>query len=118
MATKKEVSAEEALAAFRAHPRIRVVTIAEGFLGNASFFRYARDLGNPRGDMYEIGLWEDSIVKSGKDLMFAINIPQESVTIPETMDGIRACMVMQKDRIEATKATNKYLGMGKWKDLA
>ena len=117
MTTKKEVSVEQALDTFRKHPRIRVVTIAEGFLGNASFFRYARDLGNPRGDMYEIGLWEDSIVKSGKDLMFAINIPQESVTIPETMDGIRASMKMQSDRIEATDATNANLGIGKWKDL-
>lgn len=115
---KKDVSVAEALESFRRHPRIRVVTIAEGFQGNASFFRYARDLGNPRGDMYEIGLWEDSVVKSGKDLMFAINIPQESVTIPETMDGIRACMGMQRDRIIATDTTNKYLGIGKWKDLA
>ena len=108
----------KALEAFRKHPRIRVVTIAEGFQGNASFFRYARDLGNPRGDMYEIGLWEDSIVKSGKDLMFAINIPQESVTIPETMDGIRALMGTEKDRLSATDTTNRYLGIGKWKDLA
>ena len=68
--------------------------------------------------MYEIALWSDSIVKSGKDLMFAINVPQESVTIPETMDGIRACMGMQSDRIVATDTTNKYLGIGKWKDLA
>jgi glyceraldehyde-3-phosphate dehydrogenase (NAD(P)) len=115
---KKEMTPEEALAAFAKHPRIRIVSIEEGFLGNASLFRYARDLGNPRGDMYEIALWKDSIVKSGKDLMFAINIPQESVTIPETMDGIRACMEMQKGRIEATDTTNKYLGIGKWKDLA
>ena len=65
--------------------------------------------------MYEIGLWEDSIVKSGRDIMFAINIPQESVTIPETMDGIRACMGMQSDRLEGTAKTNEYLGIGKWK---
>ena len=115
---KRELSVEEALAAFAKHPRIRVVSIEEGFLGNASLFRYARDLGNPRGDMYEIALWSDSVVKSGKDIMFAINVPQESVTIPETMDGIRACMRMQEDRIEATDTTNKYLGIGKWKDLA
>ena len=81
-----------ALEVFRKHPRIRVVNIDEGFKGNASFFKYARDLGNRRGDMYEIGLWEDSIVESGNDIMYAINIPQESVTIPETMDAIRAAI--------------------------
>lgn len=109
------ITKEQALEAFQSHDRIRVVSIEDGFLGNASFFRYARDLGNPRGDMYEIGLWEDSIVESGDNIMYAINIPQESVTIPETIDGIRACMKMQLDSKSATAETNKYLGLGKWK---
>ncbi|HQP46265.1 MAG TPA: hypothetical protein PKV59_05615, partial [Flexilinea sp.] len=78
-------------------------------------FKYARDLGNPRGDMYEIGLWSDSIVESGDEIMFAINIPQESVTIPETMDAVRAACEMQTDRLEGIGKTNTYLGMGKWK---
>lgn len=94
-----------------AHPRIMPVTLEQGFLGNASFFRWARDIGHPRGDMYEVGLWEDSIVESGDDIMFAINIPQEAVVIPENIDGIRAVMKMQLTRDEATAATNHYLGM-------
>jgi glyceraldehyde-3-phosphate dehydrogenase (NAD(P)) len=112
---KKKITRDMALNAFKGHDRIRVVRLDEGFKGNASFFRYARDLGNPRGDMYEIGLWEDSIVESGNDIVFAINIPQESVTIPETVDAIRAAMGMQKDRLAGVAETNKYLGMGKWK---
>ncbi|MCK4261758.1 type II glyceraldehyde-3-phosphate dehydrogenase, partial [bacterium] len=96
---------------FNAHPRIRVVKIADGFNSNTSLFRYARDLGNPRGDMYEIAVFEESIGFSGDDIVFAINIPQEAVVIPETMDGIRACMQMQTDRLEAVGLTNKYLGM-------
>ncbi|MDO4853717.1 MAG: type II glyceraldehyde-3-phosphate dehydrogenase, partial [Clostridia bacterium] len=66
-------------------------------------------------DMYEIGLWEDSIVESGNDIMFAINIPQESVTIPETMDAIRACTKMQLTREEGTAKTNEYLKIGRFK---
>ena len=111
----KKITKEAALAAFEKHPRIRVVTIDEGFKGNASLFKYARDLGNRRGDMYEIGLWADSIVETGNDIMYAINIPQESVTIPETMDAIRACMKMQLTREEGTAETNKYLHIGKFK---
>ena len=103
------------LDAFKEHDRIRVVRLDEGFLGNASLFRYARDLGNPRGDMYEIAAWEDSIVQSGDDIMFAINIPQEAVTIPETIDAVRACLKMQPDSKSATAVTNKYLNLGKWK---
>ena len=111
----RKITKEEALKVFQAHPRIRVVSIDEGFKGNASLFKYARDLGNRRGDMYEIGLWEDSIVESGNDIMYAINIPQESVTIPETIDGIRAAMQMQMTREEGTAETNKYLKIGKFK---
>jgi glyceraldehyde-3-phosphate dehydrogenase (NAD(P)) len=113
--TKKKISKGNLLEFFNEHPRIRVVRLADGFLGNASLFRYARDLGNPRGDMYEIAVWEESIVNSGDDIMYAINIPQEAVVIPESMDAIRAAMEMQTDRLEAVGLTNKYLGMGKWK---
>ena len=113
----KKITKEAALEVFKKHPRIRVVNIDEGFKGNASLFKYARDLGNRRGDMYEIGLWEDSIVESGNDIMFAINIPQESVTIPETIDAVRAAMGMQKTREEGTAATNKNLGIGKFKEI-
>lgn len=114
VSTKRKVEKAEALSYFKAHPRIRVVKLADGFLGNASLFKYARDLGNQRGDMYEVGLWDETIVNSGNDLMFAINIPQESIVIPETMDGVRAAMNMQTDRLEAVGKTNEYLGIGKW----
>lgn len=107
-----KIDKDKALSAFKKHPRIRVVNIDEGFKGNASLFKYARDLGNRRGDMYEIGMWEDSIVNSGNDLMFAINIPQESVTIPETIDAIRASMGLQSNCEDGTAATNKNLNIG------
>lgn len=113
----KKITKDMALEAFQKHPRIRVVNLEQGFKGNASFFKYARDLGNRRGDMYEIGLWEDSIVESGNDIMYAIHIPQESVTIPETIDAIRASMKMQMTREEGTAKTNEYLGIGKFKNL-
>jgi len=110
-----KIDKDMALRAFAAHDRIRIVRIADGFLGNASLFRYARDLGNPRGDMYEVAVWEESVVESGDDLMFALYIPQEAVTIPETIDAVRACLELQADRLEAVGTTNRYLGMGTWK---
>ena len=97
---KQKITKEMALAAFEKHPRIRLVSIDEGFLG-----------------MYEIALWRDSIVETGDSIMYAINIPQEAVTIPETMDGIRAVMNMQATSAEATAKTNEYLGIGKWKSV-
>lgn len=114
---KKKITVQEAVTAFIKHDRIRLVSIDEGFLGNASLFRYARDLGNPRGDMYEIAIWKDSIVESGNNIMYAINIPQEAVTIPETIDAVRACMLMDENGETAVSKTNKYLGMAQWKNM-
>jgi glyceraldehyde-3-phosphate dehydrogenase (NAD(P)) len=108
---KNKITKEQLWEMANEHPRIKPVRLADGFLGNASLFRWARDMGYPRGDMYEIALWEESIVMSGDDIMFAINIPQESVVIPENIDAIRAAMKMQLTRETGTAETNKYLGM-------
>lgn len=112
----KKITKDMALEAFKENDRIRVVKIKDGFLGNASFFKYGRDLGHTRGDLYEVGLWEEDVVETGNDIMYAINIPQESVTIPETMDAVRAAMKMEPDSKTATAKTNEYLHLGEWKD--
>jgi glyceraldehyde-3-phosphate dehydrogenase (NAD(P)) len=108
---KKKVTKDEVVEAFRAHPRIRVVRIADGFNSNTALFNYGRFLGKPRGDLYEIAVFEETIGFSGDDIMFAINIPQESVVVPETMDAIRAAIPMEKERLQAVGLTNQYLGM-------
>lgn len=109
--TKEDISPEEAIALFKTHPRMKVVKIADGFDSNGAFFRYARDKGNMRADMYEVGVWEECVSKSGDDLIFSINIPQEAITIPETIDAIRSCMGMQATGAEGVAETNKYLKM-------
>jgi glyceraldehyde-3-phosphate dehydrogenase (NAD(P)) len=47
--------------------------------------------------------------------MYAINIPQESVTIPETIDAIRAACGMQTTRETGTAKTNECLNIGRFK---
>jgi glyceraldehyde-3-phosphate dehydrogenase (NAD(P)) len=108
---KKSISPESLTAIFREHPRIRVFRIADGFNSNAALFKYARDLGNKRADMYELGYWEECVGMSGNDILYAINIPQEAITIPETIDAIRAALELQTDRLEAVGKTNEYLGL-------
>ena len=61
-----DLTVDEAKKLFYAHDRIRLVSIDQGFQGNASIFKYARDLGRSRGDIYEVPIWEDTFVKSGK----------------------------------------------------
>jgi glyceraldehyde-3-phosphate dehydrogenase (NAD(P)) len=109
---KKRIEISDAIALFESHPRIKVVDIAKGFNSNTALFKYAREKGNKRADMYEIGLFRETVALSGDNLFFSINIPQESVVIPETIDGIRAALSLQTDARQAVAITNKYLGMG------
>ncbi len=108
---RQEISVAEAIEAFRAYPRIKVVRIDEGFDSNSSLFQWARYMEYPRADMYEIGLWEEMVGRSGDDLVFAINIPQEAVTIPETIDAVRAATKMNPTGAEAVAATDRHLGI-------
>jgi glyceraldehyde-3-phosphate dehydrogenase (NAD(P)) len=64
-----------------------------------------------RADMYEIAVFEETIGFSGPQVMFAINVPQEAVVTPETIDGIRAALKLQTNKEEALTLTNKYLGL-------
>jgi len=110
---KKKISVSETISLFEAHPRIKVVDIAKGFNSNTALFKYARDRGSKRADMYEIALFRETVVLSGDQLFFTISIPQEAVVIPETIDAIRASLSLESDPKKAISATNSYLGMGK-----
>ena len=91
-----------------AHP---VVTIDEGFLGNAALFRYARDLGNPRGDMYEIAALDETVGGAGGAHVRHQHPAGGGRDPPESVDAVRAALSLQTDRLEAVGLTNQYLGL-------
>jgi len=109
--TKRKVSKAEVIEAFKSNKRIRLFRLADGFLSNTHIFDYLRDLGRPRADMYEVGVWEDTIYVKGNDIFWVQNIPQEAIVIPENIDAIRAAMRMQTNYKEAFGRTNRNLGM-------
>ena len=91
-------------------PRVVLMTKKQGFKSTAEVMEYARDLGRPWSDLYEIFVWRDSVhIKDGV-LYFCQAIHQESDVIPEEVDCIRAMMgsMSQKDSIAAT---NKAMGI-------
>jgi glyceraldehyde-3-phosphate dehydrogenase (NAD(P)) len=110
---KEEVTTADALEVFRQGRRIRTFRIDDGFLSNTHIFDYLRDLGVPRADMYEVGIWEETVLAKGRDLYWIHNIPQEAIVIPENIDAIRARMGMQANRWEAVDTTDRYLGIHK-----
>jgi glyceraldehyde-3-phosphate dehydrogenase (NAD(P)) len=110
---KKGIRTEDALEVFRQGRRIKIFRIDDGFLSNTHIFDYLRDLGVPRADMYEVGVWEETVLAQGRDLYWIHNIPQEAIVIPENVDAIRARLGMQADKWEAVDTTDRYLGIGK-----
>ena len=91
----QKVSTDDALEVFRQGRRIKTFRIDDGFLSNTHIFDYLRDLGVPRADMYEVGVWEETVLARGRDLYWIHNIPQEAIVIPENVDAIRARLGLQ-----------------------
>jgi glyceraldehyde-3-phosphate dehydrogenase (NAD(P)) len=108
---KKRLAREEALKEFAAHSRIQIVRIADGFSTNTSLFQFARFAHRPGADMYEVAVYEETVALIGNELVYAIYVPQEAVTIPETIDGIRASLKMQAERLKAVSLTDRHLGL-------
>ena len=63
----REATREEILDSLRSAPRIAFVRMADGLTGLTGLnttVELMRDLGRPRGDMWEVALWEDVLTWS------------------------------------------------------
>ena len=56
---------------------------------------YAKDLGRPRGDLFEIAVWKESLNIVDNELYYMQAIHQESDVVPENVDAIRAMLEME-----------------------
>jgi len=109
---KRETTRDEVLAVFENHSRIGLVRKATGIKSNAQLREYTQDLGRPRTDLWENGVFEESVsVLDGKEFYCFQAIHQEADVIPENIDCIRALMGTVKDPEESIRMTNKALGL-------
>jgi glyceraldehyde-3-phosphate dehydrogenase (NAD(P)) len=106
----RPAEAEEVLAAFRAMPRIALVRRADGIVALNSTVELMRDLGRPRGDMYEVGLWEDILTVTGDELFLTYTVDNQAIVVPENIDAIRA-LAGTADAEESMRRTDQTLGI-------
>ncbi|WP_292731152.1 type II glyceraldehyde-3-phosphate dehydrogenase [Methanoculleus sp.] len=112
MDLKRETTRDEVLKVFEDHSRIGLVRKATGIKSNAELREYTQDLGRPRTDLWENGVFEESVsVLNGKEFYCFQAIHQEADVIPENIDCIRALMGTVKDPDESIRMTNKALGL-------
>lgn len=105
----RECSAEDVKALFEKQPRIRFV--GQGISSTAEIMELGKDLGRPRGDMWENCVWDESITMYEGELYFFQGIHQESDVIPENVDAIRAMMELESDGAKSIAKTNKAMGI-------
>ena len=108
---KKAASDTDVIGVFEKRPRIRLVSSKDRIKSTAEAMEFAKDLGRPRGDMWENVVWKDSIAINKGELYFFQAIHQESDVVPENVDAIRALLEIEKDGAKSIMKTNKALGI-------
>ena len=107
----RPASKEEVLAAFRAAPRIAFLRMSDGIVALNSTLEMMADLGRPRGDMWEVGLWEDGLTVSGNELFYNYQVYNQAIVVPETIDAIRALTGIEPDAVKSIAKTDQALGL-------
>ena len=110
---KKKTTKAEVVEMFNAQPRIRIFKLADGFISTSHIFDYNRDRGAPRGDMFEVPVWDETIyIDHDGTRVYSINmIPQEAIVIPENIDALRCILGLEATCDEAMAHTDRCLGM-------
>lgn len=89
----------------------RILFVGQGMSSTAEIIEYARDIGRPRNDIWENCIWPESITVHERELYFFQAVHQESITIPEKVDAIRAMMEFESDGAKLIEKTNKAIGL-------
>jgi glyceraldehyde-3-phosphate dehydrogenase (NAD(P)) len=107
----RESDREEVLDAMRAMPRIALIRRSDGIVALNSTIELMKDLGRPRGDMYEVALWEDILKVEGNELFYTYTVDNQAVVIPENIDAIRALAGTFSRGEDSVQLTDSTLGM-------
>lgn len=107
----RETSREEVLAAFAAGPRIAFIRASQGVTALNATADLMHELGRPRGDMWEVGLWEDVLTVQGSEAFYAYQVDNQAIVIPENIDAIRALSGREPHADASIQRTDRSLGI-------
>ena len=109
MDLKREATREKVIEIIEKHPRMGLVRKATGITSTAELKEYAMDMGRSRSDLWENGIFEESVSCLGKELYLFQAIHQEADVVVENIDCIRAMTGIEKDPVKSVAMTNKAL---------
>jgi glyceraldehyde-3-phosphate dehydrogenase (NAD(P)) len=111
--TTRPVALDELRAALWEEPRIAFVHANNGLVALNTVIELMRDLRRPRGDLWEVAVWEDALASDGRELYLAFQVHNEAITIPESVDAIRALTGLERDARTSIAKTDASLGIVK-----
>jgi len=109
--TTRPVTLAELRDALWDEPRVAFVRSADGLVALNSTVELMRDLGRPRGDMWEVAVWEDALAADDREVYLTFQVHNESIVIPETIDCIRALTGIESDGARSIARTDAALGI-------
>jgi glyceraldehyde-3-phosphate dehydrogenase (NAD(P)) len=92
-------------------PRIAFVRNADGVVALNSVIELMRDLGRPRGDMWEVAVWEDALATDGREVYLTYQVHNEAIVVPETIDCIRALTAVERNGAASIARTDAAMGI-------
>jgi glyceraldehyde-3-phosphate dehydrogenase (NAD(P)) len=111
--TTRPVSVDELRDALWDAPRIAFVRSDDGLVALNSVIELMRDLGRPRGDMWEVGVWEDALAADDREVYLTFQVHNEAIVVPETIDCIRALTAIEREAATSIAKTDQALGIVK-----
>lgn len=109
--TTQPTSLEEVRETLSLAPRIAFIRARDNLVALNSVIELMRDLGRPRGDMWEVAVWEDSMAVDNGEIYLTYQVHNEAIAIPENIDAIRALTSIEKDGSQSIKKTDQSLGI-------
>jgi glyceraldehyde-3-phosphate dehydrogenase (NAD(P)) len=106
-----DVSVDDVIDKLENTSRVLLLEARKGMDSTASVMEFARDIGRPRGDLFEIAVWKESLNIVDKELFYMQAIHQESDVVPENVDAIRAMLELESDPAKSIEQTNKNMGI-------
>ncbi len=107
----RNASKDEVIAAFRAAPRIAFIRMSDGIAALNSTIELMSDLGRPRGDMWEVAIWEDVLTVEGNELYMTYQVYNQAIVSPENVDAVRALSGIERDGARSIEKTDRALGI-------
>ncbi len=110
---ERNADRDQVIDLLRRAPRIALLEASAGLGALNAVLELTRDLGRPRGDLWEVALWHDVVHVSGSEVFLCHQVDNQAIVVPENIDAVRALMDIC-DGAASIERTNAAMGIDRW----